>query len=159
MAEPTTGQFTGEATMISGRRALFLIRAREDSEVLELTRDAVAALVQNDAELSEILIRAFVLRRVELITANVGDTAIVGSSHSADTLRVKEFLTRNGPTPTSMSSATRRQVLLDRFHFGVGRPGPDPPPRGGPQESEQRGGGALSRPTTRSIARTSAISS
>src|SRR6185295_3346160 len=89
---PTAGQFTGEATMISGRRALFLIRAREDGEVLQLTREEVAALVQNDAELSEILIRAFVLRRVELIAANVGDTAIVGSTHSADTLRIKEFL-------------------------------------------------------------------
>ena len=122
VAEPTRGQFTGEATMISGRRALFLIRAREDSEVLELTRDAVAALVQNDAELSEILIRAFVLRRVELITANVGDTAIVGSSHSADTLRVKEFLTRNGH-PYAYIDVERDpdvQVLLDRFHFGVG---------------------------------------
>ena len=47
--------------------------------------------------------------------------SIVGSSHSAGTLRVKEFLTRNGHphTPTSMSSATPDvQVLLDRFHVG-----------------------------------------
>jgi thioredoxin reductase (NADPH) len=121
VAAPTAGQFTGEATMISGRRALFLIRAREDGEVLELTRDAVAALVQTDAELSEILIRAFVLRRVELIEVGVGDTAIVGSSHSADTLRVKEFLTRNGH-PYAYIDLERDpdvQVLLDRFHVGV----------------------------------------
>jgi len=115
------GEFTGEANMISGRRALFRARAVEDSEVLELTRDHLLRLVQTDAELSEILMRAFLLRRVELITAGIGDVVLVGSMHSAGTLRVKEFLTRNGH-PYRYIDLDREadvQVLLDRFHVAV----------------------------------------
>src|SRR3954471_14886236 len=62
-----TGQFSGEVNMISGRRALFRLRAREASTVVALDRQQLVGLVQNDAELSEILMRAFILRRVELI--------------------------------------------------------------------------------------------
>jgi thioredoxin reductase (NADPH) len=53
-------------------------------------------LVQTDAELSGILMRAFILRRAELIAAGVGDIVLVGSTYSADTLRIREFLMRNG---------------------------------------------------------------
>jgi thioredoxin reductase (NADPH) len=121
IAGQSTGQFTGEVNMISGRRALFRIRVREAGDVLELAREEISALVQTDAELSEILMRAFVLRRVELIESGLGDAVIVGSSHSADTLRVKEFLTRNGH-PYAYVDVERDsdvQVLLERFHIGV----------------------------------------
>jgi thioredoxin reductase (NADPH) len=94
------GQFTGEVNTLSGRRALARLRARQPGEVIELSRENVLALVQTDAELSEILMRAFILRRVELLRQGVGDVTLVGSSHSADTLRIKEFLTGNGPPYT-----------------------------------------------------------
>ena len=76
-------------------------------------------LVQTDAELSEILMRAFILRRVELISAGVGDIVLIGSTYSADTLRIKEFLMRNGQ-PYSYIDLERDpdvQNLLDSFHF------------------------------------------
>jgi thioredoxin reductase (NADPH) len=40
--------------------------------------------------------RAFVLRRVELINSGVGDAVVVGSLHCANTLRIREFLSRVG---------------------------------------------------------------
>ncbi len=67
----TRGQFTGKVNMISGRRALCRARVRESGEVIEMDRDHMLALVQTDAELSEILMRAFILRRVELITSGL----------------------------------------------------------------------------------------
>lgn len=115
------GAFTGEANMISGRRALFRARAIEDTEVVELNRDHLLTLVQTDAELSEILMQAFLLRRVELVAAGLGDVVLVGSTHSAGTLRLKEFLTRNGH-PYAYIDLDRDadvQVLLDRFHVAV----------------------------------------
>ena len=117
----TPGHFTGEANMISGRRALFRARVRRDGEVLELTRDEMAALVQTDAELSEILMRAFILRRTELIASSLGDAVLIGSAHSAATLRVKEFLTRNGHPYTyiDLDRDADIQALLDRFSVGV----------------------------------------
>jgi thioredoxin reductase (NADPH) len=79
------------------------------------------ALVQTDAELSEILMRAFILRRVELVAAGVGDVVLIGSTHSADTLRLKEFLVRNGH-PYSYIDLERDpdvQNLLDGFHIAA----------------------------------------
>ena len=121
LATQSAGHFTGEVNMISGRRALFRIRSREAGEVLELVREEVSTLVQTDAELSEILMRAFVLRRVELIEAGMGDAVIIGSAHSADTLRAKEFLTRNGH-PYAYVDVERDpdvQTLLEHFHIGL----------------------------------------
>jgi thioredoxin reductase (NADPH) len=117
----TPGQFTGEVNMISGRPALLRARARESGEVIELDRERMVALVQMDAELSDILMRAFILRRVELIASGLGDVVLIGSAHSAGTLRVKEFLTRNGH-PYAYIDLDRDadvQALLDHFHVGV----------------------------------------
>jgi thioredoxin reductase (NADPH) len=111
------GQFTGEAQMLSGRRALMLARASEAGEVIELDREHLLVLVQTDSELSEILMRAFILRRVELIAHGLGDVVLIGSNHCAGTLRAKEFLTRNGH-PYAYVDLDRDadvQDLLDRF--------------------------------------------
>jgi thioredoxin reductase (NADPH) len=91
-----SGQFTGEVNMLSGRRSFFRARATKAGEVIELDHQQMLTLVQTDAELGEILMRAFILRRVELIAAGVGDIILIGSTYSAGTLRIKEFLMRNG---------------------------------------------------------------
>jgi len=115
------GQFTGEVNMLSGRRALFRMRASEATEVIEMDRECVQALVQIDAELGEILMRAFILRRVELVAHGMGDVVLVGSRHSAATLRIKEFLTRNSHPYAylDLDLDPDAQALLDRFHIAV----------------------------------------
>ena len=115
------GQFTGETSMLAGRRGLVRIRAKEAGELIELEREQLLALVQTDSELSEILMRAFILRRVELIARGYGDVVLLGSMHSPGTLRIKEFLTRNNH-PYSYIDLDRDsgvQELLDRFHVSV----------------------------------------
>ena len=113
------GMFTGEATMLSGRPGLAQIRAEADGEVIEIARDDLLALIQTDGELSAIFMRAFILRRVELIARGVSDVVVLGSTHCQGTLRVREFLTRNGH-PHTMLDLDRDpgvQELLDRFHI------------------------------------------
>jgi thioredoxin reductase (NADPH) len=112
------GQFTGEVNMLSGRRSLFLMRASEPAEVIEMNRADVQALVQTDADLGEILMRAFILRRVELVAHGLGDGVLLGSQHSADTLRIKAFLTRNNHPYTylDLDVDADAQGMLDRFH-------------------------------------------
>ena len=115
------GQFTGEANMLSGRRQFARIRTSEAGEVIELEREELLRFVQTDSELSDILMRAFILRRVEMIAHQVGDAVLIGSNHSAETLRIREFLTRNG-YPHAYVDLDREQdvqQLLDRFHVGV----------------------------------------
>src|SRR5258708_5243057 len=115
------GQFTGEVNMISGRRALFRARVREAGEAIELDHEQLVALVQTDAELSEIVLRAFILRRLELVASGVGDVVLIGSMHSPGTLRVREFLSRNNH-PYAYIDLDRDedvQALLDRFHDAV----------------------------------------
>jgi thioredoxin reductase (NADPH) len=111
------GQFSGEGNMITGRRALARLRVSEPGEVIELDREQLLSLVQTDAELSEILMRAFILRRTELIAGGFGDVVLIGSLHSAGTLRVKEFLTRNGHPHRyiDLDRDVDAQDLLDRF--------------------------------------------
>ncbi len=124
--EPITihvpGEFTGETTMLTGRRTLVRGRMREDGELLEMTPEALRKVVQADAELSEIFLRAFILRRVALIANSRGDAILIGSSHSAATLRIREFLTRNGQPHTylDVEKDPGVQVLLDRFQLRVG---------------------------------------
>jgi thioredoxin reductase (NADPH) len=114
-------EFTGETNMLSGRRSLVRAIATADGEILEVSRERLMALVQTDPELGEIFMRAFILRRIELVAAGLGDVVLIGSSHSQGTLRVKEFLTRNNH-PYSYIDLDRDadvQVLLDRFHVAV----------------------------------------
>jgi thioredoxin reductase (NADPH) len=74
-------------------------------------------LIQTDAELSEILMRAFMLRRLELIAHEFGDVVVLGSTHCAGTLRVKEFLTRNGHPfhYIDLDRDAEAQAVLDQF--------------------------------------------
>ena len=113
-----SGQFTGEMTMISGQRCLVRGRVTEPGDFLELSGDGLRSLVAKDAELSEIFMRAFILRRLALIRHGYGDLILLGSRHSANTLRLREFLTRNGHPHTYIDLDTDQgsQELLDRFN-------------------------------------------
>jgi len=112
------GKFTGEANLILGRRSLMRAVASEPGEVIQLTRERLVDLLQTDAEISEILMRAFINRRMELAEQGIGDVALVGSVHCAGTLRIREFLTRNGH-PFKFIDLDRDpdvQALLDGLH-------------------------------------------
>ena len=115
------GQFTGELNMLSARRSLVRARAAEPSDVIAVDREALRRLVQTDPELSEILMRAFILRRVALVEGGSDALVLIGSRHSGDTLRIKEFLSRNGQPFQYEDVETDPSVeaLLDRFHVGV----------------------------------------
>src|SRR3984893_2025004 len=115
------GQFSGEANMITGRRSMGRLRASEPGEVIQLEREQLLALIQTDAELSEILMRAFMLRRLELIAHEFGDVVVIGSVHCAGTLQVKEFLTRNGHPfhYIDLDRDAEAQAVLDQFHVSA----------------------------------------
>jgi len=115
------GEFTGEINMLSARRSLVRGRMQTDGVVIVVDRNDLRTLVQRDSELSEIFMRAFILRRIALMNDGATDLILLGSRHSAATLQLKEFLTRNGQpfTYQDVESDPDVQVLLDRFSIGV----------------------------------------
>ena len=113
------GNFTGEISMLSSRRALATGRFHGDGEVVDISPAGLRHLVVTDAELSELLMRAFILRRVALISNHLGDAVVLGSRHDPGTLRINEFLTRNGH-PYLYLDVDRDEgarALVERFHL------------------------------------------
>jgi thioredoxin reductase (NADPH) len=95
VASHRPGGFSGDVDLLSGRPTVVKGRARGVTRVLELGQDHLRRLVQIDAELSEIFLRAFMLRRCALMSRGAGNVVLIGSRHSAGTLAIQEFLTRN----------------------------------------------------------------
>ena len=91
----TAGSFTGEMSALSSIGSLVRMRVREDGEVLAIAENSLRTIMQADGELSELFMRAFILRRVGLIASQSGDVILLGSTRSAGTLRLQQFLTRN----------------------------------------------------------------
>jgi len=114
------GNFTGETAMLSGRRALATGRVRGDGEVVDIPPSALRNLVVTDAELSELLMRAFILRLVALISNHLGDAVVLGSRHCAKTLGIREFLERNGHPYLylDVEQDEGARALVERFQIG-----------------------------------------
>lgn len=117
VAKHGPGGFTGEMTMISGRRCLVRGRVTEAGEFLEVGGEGLRSLIAKDAELSDIFMRAFILRRLALVKGGLGNLTLMGSRHSANTLRLREFLTRNEHPFNYVDLDTDKtsQDVLDRF--------------------------------------------
>jgi thioredoxin reductase (NADPH) len=115
------GSFTGEMTMISNRGALVRGRVSKAGEFIELNSGNFLALVARDAELSEIFMRAYILRRILLLSSGLGNVILLGSRHSSQTLRLREFLSRNGHPHhyVDLDIDKGSQALLDRFAVKV----------------------------------------
>ncbi len=115
------GEFTGEVSSLAGRRYLLRGRMTEAGEILAIDPEGLRGLVQGDPEISDVFMRAFILRRVALMAQGFGDAALIGSQHSAGTLRLQEFFSRNSHPCTyiDVDEDQEVQVLLDRFHVGV----------------------------------------
>ena len=143
------GQFSGEANMISGRRAI-VAAARQRARRSDPARSRAAARAHPDrrgAERDPDAARSS-CAACELIARDLGDVVVIGSTHCAGTLRVKEFLTRNGHPfhYVDLDRDRDAQELLDRFHIGVADiPGRDLPRRCRAAESDECADCRLSR--------------
>ena len=115
------GEFTGEMALLVGRRTLVRAHARTALRTLQIASERFRLLVQTDPELSDIVMRAFILRRLGLLSEGWGDAVIIGSQSSPDTLRLQEFLVRSGQ-PYRYVDVDREpdvQAMLDQFHVRI----------------------------------------
>ena len=116
------GQFSGEMSTLRGVASFVGVRVRQAGEILAISDVKLRTIVQTDSELMELFMRAFILRRMGLIESAQGDLIIIGSRHSPSTLRLQQFLTRNG-TPfivKDVDTDPEGAALRDRFHVSGG---------------------------------------
>src|SRR5580693_4546119 len=90
------GQFLAEIGQLSGRVALVDGEAEGDVETLLIPPERLRALLVAEADLGERIMRALILRRVNLIRGGAGGPVLIGPSDSAGVVRLQGFLTRNG---------------------------------------------------------------
>ena len=116
------GMFTGERSILAGGRFLARIQAGTPSELIEVSREALLELIQTDSELSDIFLRAFILRRLQLIDQGFGDVLLLGSNHCQGSLHIREFLTRNGHPYkfVDLDNDPDSQEMLDQFRISAG---------------------------------------
>jgi thioredoxin reductase (NADPH) len=117
----TQGSFSGDVGTLRGISAVVRMRVREAGEVLAIDDAHLRAIVQTDSELSELFMRAFILRRVALMTSGSSDVILLGSARSGGTLRLQQFFTRNSYPYVNLDIDADASVreLLERFHVKV----------------------------------------
>src|SRR5215469_12996284 len=115
------GEFFGDVHLLSGRPSLVRGRMVKAGRIVTVHRSKLRVLMQSDAELGELFMRAFILRRMELLASSAGDVVVLGSLNSAGTLRIREFLTRNGYPYSFLDLENDKdmQKLLDHFQISV----------------------------------------
>jgi thioredoxin reductase (NADPH) len=113
------GNFSGDVDVIAGQRAVVRARGRRAGRVLEVPAVRVRSLVLTDPELSQVFLRAFILRRALLMTRSAGNIVLIGSRHSAGTLMLQEFLTRNSQPYAYLDADLDAGVQATLEGFGV----------------------------------------
>jgi len=95
-ARHRASQFTGETTLLNGRESLVSTQACCETRVIRLPRAQFRRLMATEPDISEIVMRAFILRRMGFLQHGHGGVTLIGPSHCAETLRLRRFMTRNG---------------------------------------------------------------
>ena len=110
------GRYSGETAMLTGRGSMVSGRAGTRLSVLAVPIDRLREVMLTHARLGELIMRSFILRRMRMISERSSDLLLVGSRHSAGTLQLQDFLTRNGHPYTFVDLETAKDVcaLLKR---------------------------------------------
>jgi thioredoxin reductase (NADPH) len=112
-------QFLGELAQLSDRPSLVDAEALEPLEALIVPSQKLRALLVQEADLGERVMRALILRRVGLLESGVGGPIIVGHANQSDVLRLQGFLTRNGQPYRILDTDSDpcAITMIDRFQI------------------------------------------
>lgn len=113
-------EFLGGLDLISGKRASATAIMTSAGRVLRVPVERARHLMAQEPDLSELLLRAFLLRRGLLMQRGVGLT-LVGSRFDADTRRLLEILARNRLTSKwiDLETSEEAESLLCSLHVSV----------------------------------------
>jgi thioredoxin reductase (NADPH) len=114
------GEFTGDVDSLTGRVSLVQARMLVPGEVLELHPDDLRRVVTELPEISELLLRAFLMRRRLLLGQGFRGIQIIGSRYSPEAHHLREFCSRNDIAYTwiDLEQDPHAEELLCRFGVG-----------------------------------------
>src|SRR6202023_985721 len=95
IVEEGPGEFVAEVGQLSGQPAFVDVQAIDDVEALLITSENLRALMIEEPEIGERIMRALILRRIALIEAGAGGPVLIGPESSPDVIRLQGFLARN----------------------------------------------------------------
>jgi thioredoxin reductase (NADPH) len=113
------GQFTGELDHVSARAVLVTATALRDGRVIRVLNRDVSRMMASEPDLGEILMRAFILRRMGFLHHGHGGIVLVGPANHADTLRLERFAVRNGYPLRLVDSGADREALAWMEQYGL----------------------------------------
>jgi thioredoxin reductase (NADPH) len=87
-------EFIGEMGLLTGQRVYLTAIAISEGRVVRIPAQQVKAIMSEEADLSELILRAFLLRHSRLTNLGSGPV-LVGSRFDADTHRILEVFARN----------------------------------------------------------------
>ena len=109
-------QFTGELDLYSDRKILVSGRLGEDGRVLRLSREQFKELLAAEPDIGDVVMRAFILRRIGLIESSLGGALLIGRRNKPKTLELERFLKRNGyPLRVVYEDDDRFETVLDHY--------------------------------------------
>jgi thioredoxin reductase (NADPH) len=90
------GDFTGDVGHLTGSPKVVSAIARSDCEVYEMSEAELRKVLNQDPELSDLILQAFIARR-QLMRESPEFTGlrVIGSRYSRDTFRIRDFLAKN----------------------------------------------------------------
>jgi thioredoxin reductase (NADPH) len=113
------GQFTGELDHVSARALLVTARTLTAARLIRVESDDFRRLLAGEADIAELVMRAFILRRMGFLHHGEAGITILGPGAVSDTLRLERFATRNG-YPFRLVDTVRDPVAMDMLaEFGL----------------------------------------
>ena len=112
------GQFSGELSQLAGGGTMASGRAGPAGcTVLPFDAPHIRALVVGSAEVGEVVMRAFILRRVGLIQGGSAGSVLIGRPGAPDLVRLQGFLARNGYPHTALDATADEEgrAIIERF--------------------------------------------
>jgi thioredoxin reductase (NADPH) len=108
------GEFVGDLSLLSGGIAFATAVVRQDGQLLQVPAARLREVVEDEPELSELILQALLMRRSRLIRDG-GGVEIIGRHESQETQALRRFLRRNGvPRPRARPPGTRPAPARER---------------------------------------------
>jgi len=90
------GQFAGELDLLSGRESLLGCRVTKQSKILRVRGSSLKLMFQSEPMIAEMIVNGWIERRAALVEQSQGGVIVIGEGTDPNTIRVQQFLSRNG---------------------------------------------------------------